>query len=316
MLRLRTVALSGFAQGRHGMLRTMNPFDAPPSTPAVSYESPRPPKRGRARMIGAVVLGAGLVGAGAVGVSALDSGDDRESPGPSSAAAPVARGDDSLVRTAARDDRLGEDDLRGLHECLGLPEVWVDAPFGEEFDLEELPALDELFGDELFGDDFALDELLGDDFALDELFGEFEGEFPMFEEWTADGELPALDELFGDDFSLDELFGEFEGEFPMFEEWTADDASVPPVPGDLETLLDDVDGLVMLMGPDGPVVIDLGEGDGAVTIERDGETGTVTITTDGGAAEVGLDELFDEMIVPLIPDDIQDCLDGLDTDET
>lgn len=305
----------------------MNPFDAPPSTPAVSYEPPRPPKRRRGRVLGAAVLGAGLVGAGAMGASALDSGDDRESgdSASTSVAPPVPSDDDSLVRTAVQDDQLDgalssieldEDDLREFQECMGLPDAWSDVPFaGEEFDLEELPALDELLGD-----DFSLEELLGDDFALDELFGEFEGELPMFEEWTTEGEFPALDELFGDDFSLDDLFGEFEGEFPMFEEGSVDGASVLPVPDDLDahldSLLDDLEGLVVLMGPDGPIVVDLGDGGGAVTIERDGETGEVTITTDGDAVEVGPDELFEEMIVPMIPDEIQDCFDGLDPDQT
>lgn len=294
----------------------MNPFDAPPSTPAVSYEPPRPPKRRRGRVIGAAVLGAGLVGVGAVGAAALDAEDDRESERSSSTetsssatSAPlVAQDDDALVRTAAQDDQLDEGDLRELHECLGLPENWADAPFvGDGFDLDQLPALE---------------ELLGEDFSLDELFGEFEGELPMFEEWTTEGELPALEELFGDDFTLDDLFGEFEGEFPMFEDFTVEGASAPAVVGDadidemLGTVLDEIEGLVVLMGPDGPVVVDLGDGDGAVTIERNGETGEVTITTDGDAVEVGPDELFDEMIVPLIPDDVQDCFDGFGADET
>lgn len=294
----------------------MNPFDAPPSTPAVSYEPPRPPKRRRGRVIGAAVLGAGLVGVGAVGAAALDAEDDRESDRSSASSTSssatseplAAQDDDALVRTAAQDDQLDQGDLRELHECLGLPENWADAPFvGEGFDLDQLPPLE---------------ELLGEDFSLDELFGEFEGELPMFEEWTTEGELPALEELFGDDFTLDDLFGEFEGEFPMFEDFTVEGASAPAVVGDadidemLGTVLDEIEGLVVLMGPDGPIVVDLGDGDGAVTIERNGETGEVTITTDGDAVEVGPDELFDEMIVPLIPGDVQDCFDGFGADET
>lgn len=294
----------------------MNPFDAPPSTPAVSYEPPRPPKRRRGRVIGAAVLGAGLVGVGAVGAAALDAEDDRESDRSSASSTSssatseplVAQDDDALVRTAAQDDQLDQGDLRKLHECLGLPENWADAPFvGEGFDLDQLPPLE---------------ELLGEDLSLDELFGEFEGELPMFEEWTTEGELPALEELFGDDFTLDDLFGEFEGEFPMFEDFTVEGASAPAVVGDadidemLGTVLDEIEGLVVLMGPDGPIVVDLGDGDGAVTIERNGETGEVTITTDGDAVEVGPDELFDEMIVPLIPGDVQDCFDGFGADET
>ncbi len=294
----------------------MNPFDAPPSTPAVSYEPPRPPKRRRGRVIGAAVLGVGLVGAGAVGAAALDAEDDRESDRSSATSATplVAQDDGPLVGVAAQDDQLDEGDLRELHECLGLPEDWADAPFvGDEFDLDRLPPLDELLGD-----DFSLEELLGDDFALDELFGEFEGELPMFEEWTTEGELPPLEELFGDDFSLDDLFGEFDGEFPAFEDFTVDGASVAAVPGDpdvvlddlLQGVLDELDGLVVVMGPDGPIVVDLG--DGAVTIERDGETGEVTITTDGDAVEIGPDELVEEMIVPMIPDDVQECFDGFE----
>ncbi len=330
----------------------MNPFDAPPSTPAVSYEPPRPPKRRRGRVIGAAVLGAGLVGVGAVGAAALDAEDDRESDRSSASSTSssatseplVAQDDDALVRTAAQDDQLDQGDLRELHECLGLPENWADAPFvGEGFDLDQLPPLEELLGedfslDELFGEFEgelpmfeewttegelpALEELLGEDFSLDELFGEFEGELPMFEEWTTEGALPALEELFGDDFTLDDLFGEFEGEFPMFEDFTVEGASAPAVVGDadidemLGAVLDEIEGLVVLMGPDGPIVVDLGDGDGAVTIERNGETGEVTITTDGDAVEVGPDELFDEMIVPLIPGDVQDCFDGFGADET
>ena len=297
----------------------MNPFDAPPSTPAVSYEPPRPPRRRRSRVIGAAVLGAGLVGAGAMGANALDSSDDRESgaSAPTSVESSGGGGDESVVRTASQDEQWGtrstadldEGDLRELYECLDLPEQWADAPFaGEEFDLEELPALDELFGD-----DFSLEELLGDDFALDELFGEFEGEFPMFEEWIADGELPPLDELFGEGFPLDELFGEFEGEFPMFEEWTVEGASVLPAPGEVDAMLD---GLVAVMGPDGPIVIDLGDGDGSVTVERDGDTGEVTVTTDGDAVEVDLDELFEDLIVPMVPGEMQECLERLDADDT
>ena len=319
----------------------MNPFDAPPSTPAVSYEPPRHPKRRRGRVIGAAVLGAGLVGAGAVGVSTLVSADDPElgattttsAPGPDEAGEQGEGLDSSRLGASGWMVDVDEDELRRFRECIGLPEIWSGSTLGEDFDLEELPALDELFGedfslDEWFGEfegEFpVLDELFGEDFSAEEWFGEFEGEFPALdelfgedfsaEEWFGEfeGEFPALDELFGEDFSAEEWFGEFEGEFPAPEEWAVD-GGFAPLHEEFDALLSDLDGLIVVMGHDGPVVVDLGDGDGSVTIERDGGTGEVTITTDGEAAEVDLDGLFEEWIVPMIPDEVQTCLDELTT---
>ena len=271
----------------------MNPFDAPPSTPAVSYEPPRHPKRRRGRVIGAALLGAGLVGAGAVGVSTLVSADDPDlgattttsAPGPDEGGEQDEGLDSSRLGASGWMVDVDEDELRRFRECIGLPEIWSGSTLGEDFDLEELPALDELFGE---------------DFSAEEWFGEFEGEFP------------ALDELFGEDFSAEEWFGEFEGEFPVLEEWAVD-GGFAPLHEEFDALLSDLDGLIVVMGPDGPVVVDLGDGDGSVTIERDGGTGEVTITTDGEAAEVDLDGLFEEWIVPMIPDEVQTCLDELAT---
>ncbi|MCB0966430.1 MAG: hypothetical protein KDB37_06305 [Ilumatobacter sp.] len=224
----------------------MNPFDAPPSAPAVSFEPPEGPKRRRGRLIGAAVVGAGLVGAGAIGVSTLVSADDE----PELATSPTTTVAATTPVTAPAPDT----DETGPAECI-----------------VELP-------------------------NIDEWIGEFDGEF--------DGELPAFDELFGD------LQGEFERMLGDIELGELDLGEVDL--GELD--LGELDlgvlggGSVTVLGPDGPTLVDLGDGDASVTIERDGDTGELTVTTDGTASTVDLDGLDD---LGALLGDWAGCADGL-----
>lgn len=228
------------------MLPIMNPFDAPPSAPAVSFEPPEGPKRRRGRLIGAAVVGAGLVGAGAIGVSTLVSADDE----PELATSPTTTVAATTPVTAPAPDT----DETGPAECI-----------------VELP-------------------------NIDEWIGEFDGEF--------DGELPAFDELFGD------LQGEFERMLGDIELGELDLGEVDL--GELD--LGELDlgvlggGSVTVLGPDGPTLVDLGDGDASVTIERDGDTGELTVTTDGTASTVDLDGLDD---LGALLGDWAGCADGL-----
>ena len=264
------------------MLPIMNPFDAPPSAPAVSFEPPEGPKRRRGRLIGAAVVGAGLVGAGAIGVSTLVSADDE----PELATSPTTTVAATTPVTAPAPDT----DETGPAECIvELPNIdeWI-GEFDGEFD-GELPPLDEWFGE--FDGEFD-----GELPPLDEWFREFDGEF--------DGELPAFDELFGD------LQGEFERMLGDIELGELDLGEVDL--GELD--LGELDlgvlggGSVTVLGPDGPTLVDLGDGDASVTIERDGDTGELTVTTDGTASTVDLDGLDD---LGALLGDWAGCADGL-----
>ena len=246
------------------MLPIMNPFDAPPSAPAVSFEPPEGPKRRRGRLIGAAVVGAGLVGAGAIGVSTLVSADDE----PELATSPTTTVAATTPVTAPAPDT----DETGPAECI-----------------VELPNIDEWIGE--FDGEFD-----GELPPLDEWFREFDGEF--------DGELPAFDELFGD------LQGEFERMLGDIELGELDLGEVDL--GELD--LGELDlgvlggGSVTVLGPDGPTLVDLGDGDASVTIERDGDTGELTVTTDGTASTVDLDGLDD---LGALLGDWAGCADGL-----
>jgi hypothetical protein len=90
----------------------------------------------------------------------------------------------------------------------------------------------------------------------------------------------------------------------------------------------EADGTVTVLGPDGPTIIDLGDGEASVTISRDADTGDLTITTEGTASELdlgdvlgelpGLDGHLDQMMPfePLDPERLQSCLDELGTSGT
>lgn len=272
----------------------MNPFDAPPSTPAVSYEPPvDPPAPRRGRTV-AIVLGtAGVIGAGIVGVSALASADDPElsdvatvtddgssnqesvddepSDDGEPADDPADEVDDGEIRIQIGDGEpivldlgaigdLGDGSWGELHECLDLPMLDMTAP-------EILDGTGELD--------------LGE---LGPLFDEFLGELPMFSDGVFDDEdLRAW---------LDEL---------ETIEWpTGDGVDGEPGGAWLEGI--DLGDQVTVLGDDGLTVIDLGDGDATVTIERDGETGELTITTDGTATEQEIGQWFEDIELPALPD--------------
>ena len=268
-------------------------------------------------MVGAALIGAGLVGVGAIGASALVSADDPElgaSP-TSTTTSTTSSTTTSAAPTTTNDvELLDGDDLREFSECIGLPDLGpgpgdLGGDLGSDLEGEwngELPPLD---------------ELLGPDFDLDEVLGDLESELPMLDEVLGDleSELPMLDELLGDlEFELEGEFGhEWQRGLEQFEQF---ERGTDEAPSDASTsesfeMLDD---LVAVMGPDGPVLIDLGDGEAAVTIERDAD-GEVTITTDGSAAEIDPDDLLtdlmadlnDAVVVPGLPDDVRSCLDEL-----
>ncbi len=280
------------------MLVPMNPFDAPPHTPAVSFEPPvDPPTPRRGRTV-AIVLGtAGVIGAGIVGVSALASADDPELTDVAAVdqvAADEEPTDDTIDDGDQPDDTtddtttdgelriqvgdgepividMGElgDDWGALQECLDLPMLDLLPPeiMNEDGELsgEVGPMLDELFGEFSMFDDGMLDEMLN---------GLFDDE--QLQAW--------LDELEATDWAdIDGLDGEL-------------------VDGDwLEAI--DLGDQVTVLGEDGLTVIDLGDGDATVTIERDGETGELTITTDGTAAEHELGQWFEGLDeLPALPE--------------
>jgi hypothetical protein len=293
----------------------MNPFDAPPSTPAVSFEPPvDPPAPRRGRTV-AIVLGtAGVIGAGIVGVSALASADDPElTEVPAVAAddeptdeptddqpddAEPADDADGEIRIQVGDDEpivfdLGDEGSWGaLQECLDLPMLDVlppDLADGElPGDLESV--LDELFDEngEFSGDlGSILDDLLADspifeEGMLDEMFdGLFDDE--QLQAW--------LDELESFEWDTEWADGEWaDGEWS--DDWAGGDW--------LEGI--DLGDQVTVLGDEGLTLIDLGDGDATVTIERDGETGELTITTDGTATEQELGEWFDDLELPALPE--------------
>lgn len=272
----------------------MNPFDAPPSTEPVPLPPPSPgpassPRRGRTALV--AVATAGLLGAGIVGVGALASADD---PGLSVSATPTTQqtpitqptastppadtsvpaetaddqtGDDQTGDETG-DDQTGDDQTGDDQTGDGRPsvEIRVDQgdgePFVVELDGEDLGAFQECMGMPMLGGAW-----LGDgefDLQIDDMLGQFEELF---------GELPDLDRM------LQALPDPANGE------------------GDIWQAFPGADGTVTVLGPDGPTIVDLGDGDGSVTVSRDAETGAVTITTEGTATEQDLGAIFAPHVV-------------------
>jgi hypothetical protein len=288
----------------------MNPFDAPPSTPPVSLESPTdPPAPRRGRMALVAVASTGLLAAGVIGVSALATADD-----PPLEPVDAADAADSLL-AAAVDDDPGEREEPAPDENDGGDE---GDDGGDDTDGNgDEPSLDgEIRIETGDGDPIVID--LGELGSLDgdawERFREC-ADLPIWLDGDLGGELGDLDLTLGDalddpelEAQFDELFGEFESMFDDFDldvwldGWLDDsgllDGSIlEQEPGSIlggpGVLADG--GAVTVLGPDGVTIIDLGDGDGSVTITRDGDTGELTITTDGTATEQQLDDLFGEL---------------------
>lgn len=269
----------------------MNPFEAPPSTPAVSFDPPvEPPARRRGRTV-AVVLGtAGMLTAGIVGVSHLASADDPDLTDVAGADRPLFDG------VAATDDEPSD-------------ETDDDAPTDDtDDDTSDEPGDDE-------GDDSGeLRIQVGDGEPIVIDLGElFDGETGRVISECLD--LPFLDVPAVPDAApgeldldldldlgvlLDDLLagGGFDDELQSWLD-ELDATELGSSPFEIDTW--DLGDQVTVVGDDGLTIIDLGDGDATVTIERDGETGELTITTDGTATERRLDELFGEFELPALP---------------
>ncbi len=245
------------------MMIDMNPFDTPPSGDPISLDPPAAPSGdgpGRGRLVLVAVLTAGLIGGGIAGVSQLASADqpdlvaaapdeptdetvppaaDDESDEPSDPAEPEAppAADGQIVIDLGEGDPividLGEveGDLQRLSECIGFPMFDGGEIAPGDWDLGELPDIDQLLEDLPFDLD-----------ALEDLEGELAGEFGVFDDGgsvtvagpdgvsvvdlgengsvtvtKADGEITVETEGDATVSDLEDLFGEFgtifEGEF-------------------------------------------------------------------------------------------------------
>ncbi len=247
----------------------MNPFDLPPSEPAVSISpspfDPDPAGRsgGRGRVALVALAAAGLIGVGIVGISELASAD-RAAVGDSASAAPGPEPDDDGSEPI---DPVTSDD-------------------GDE--TEDAEPDGESDGDDRRGDgEIVIDDGDGDPLVIDLGDATIDGA-PLADIAECVG-VPFLHD--GPMFDLDpgELRERFE-DLPLGDLRIEDfgDGAL----GDLSVFGSDGTHITVV-GPDGVSVIDLGEGNGSATItQRDGE---VTIATDGEATVERLPDVIGDL---------------------
>ena len=283
------------------MMGTMNPFEHPPTSFPESTEPPialtssaASGRRGRMALV--ALASAGLLGGGIVAVSQFASADEPVL----TTATPTTIDDEEPTGEPSEQPGDGSGGASG--------EVVIDLGNGDEPIVLNLGELGQSF------DDLAA--------CLD---------FPMFGEFSADGELPDMPmvdgeaggELDGDlQQMIDEILGGLDLENLELENLDLGDLGTLHESLDLEnpdgSLADDfgdfsLDGShITVMGPDGLSVIELGDGDGSVTITKtDGE---LTISTDGDATVQDLPD-FSQMM-PMFDDDMSELdLGDLDLDE-